>query len=300
MPNIRASNPFNVILKNSLAVFRFAVESSHWQPPAQALKLFQQIQAKWYYLPNENAVEVRFSHEFGDAFSGVFLVNNLHIRNDLFLSKEAAKGEIQGFHFEQILYSLDTEPECYLPPQVQNIPGTESIHLTTYTQRVIANILDVFLLASTDRVALAVCPDYPSKLTEENFLGNSMATVTLSAEALRMLCDQPKQIWLSEMRSRALRTMKVASRARQVNPDAVGEIFISSIGDLSRLSWVTQNFHPSHFVMVPTPLSQKTANLVLWSWKKAQAFVLCAAPTHRAWSLYAELISKLKRLSKNA
>jgi hypothetical protein len=255
----RKKNPLAQQLSQSQCIFE-------WRGPyfdCDALTTLGELKTLGFSIDqlSDGHLEARISHSIVDAFGGVLLLRSL-LPNQAQVDALSMKSErtIDDDHYHVFSF------ECY----GQKTQTNER----TLTQIFLSSLIIQFELKS-EQIALAVCMDDISQLTNSSALGNSLSIVQCQAQRLLHACLSSGLDWRRFLNLRAERALKVTNQSALDAPLGL----ISSLGDLSRFSWCP-DLGGYHFKMYPTPGHRDTANVVIWSYKERHVISVVANANH--------------------
>lgn len=269
---IRTTNPFNQILRESRAVFDFP---GPFQAAPKLASIRQEIERRGggIHFYSDGATErCRFflSHGEIDAFGALLLIRELLAPRAVVSARQAGKhfGKFDEFDYVQVW-----------APSPGIMPNDR-----TFTQNIIERVLEMAPPpGARDSIAIVVAIDDLQALTSETIWGNSSAIVTFPSRAMFDLTQLSKDSWRQTLKERGQRTIRALGR-RPGASDPSAWLAFSSLGALERFSWVPP-LCPSELFMFPTPIAERSANILLWSYSGVQGMSIAARPGH--WALTA-------------
>ena len=219
----------------------------------QFLKLGGTIESD--YAHSRHGLLLQINHKQMDAFGGLYVIcSSSNIQDRLVESKILSGTATYCFDMVQINHYWR---------KATNLPVASPDR--TFTQQFAANLLKYD--STLDSVDMCVACDDITKLSLNEIAGNSLGLVKIPKKRLEALVRMPRADWADFLKKRSFRSLELsASDLGPVPSSAVkpSPVLISSIGDISKIPWVSNRLNPSNFMMSPTP-DRDAVNIVLWS-----------------------------------
>lgn len=255
MPQIRAKNTFGKFMHGSDVVFKFKVDSD----PRKTLpkKIIDSFPGKFNFYSLEDGFNFDFtvSHEYFDAFGGVFLASLINKSVGLEEVPESFVGE---------------HKKCGYINMTANNTYAKKVNLT-FTQDFILRSYPLYSEFGFDSISLPVQLEDISGLNESSMTGNSFVIITLKLDDIERIAQLSKTEWKDTLVKQATKTFNIIAKKPSIVKPLKNSVLVSGVGPIDRYDW-SKGLNGKNFIMIPTPVEDSSLNVLMWNTREYSTF----------------------------
>lgn len=269
---LRSENPFNRELETSTTFAIIPAKANNFFCGHGLYKQFVAAGGTVTEYGDEFS-QLRVNHSHLDGLGTLYFLDRvLKPLSPVSDSSPTAEGSIDSFLFRKTTVSFDE---------------SSPIIGQTFTQLFLQRFFRTFSMLQTENIGFVINTVDTKAVFEANIWGNGIAVDVIPGNELLNYATLPKTKWRRLLNIRSQKTLAHLSSGKE--KASIDSIVISSIGDLSRLSWA-ESLNPSNFIISATPTEANLANLTLWSRGGIQSISVCASPDHWIFKRWNEVL----------